>query len=70
MPLRSGRSQAAISQNIATEIDAGKPRKQAIAIAENVARRGKSGKAKRKRKSVSSRDGLGAYAKGLKFIGG
>jgi 8-oxo-dGTP pyrophosphatase MutT (NUDIX family) len=33
MPLRSGRSKAALSQNIATEVRAGKPPKQAEAIA-------------------------------------
>ena len=38
MPLESGSSQATISKNIATERRAGKPEKQAIAIAENKAR--------------------------------
>ena len=33
MPLKSGKSKAAISHNIATEIKAGKPKDQAIAIA-------------------------------------
>ena len=33
MPLRSGKSQKVISQNIATEMHHGKPQKQAIAIA-------------------------------------
>jgi hypothetical protein len=33
MPLVEGNSQAAVSANIRTEIAAGKPRKQAIAIA-------------------------------------
>jgi hypothetical protein len=33
MPLRQGKSQKAISDNIKTEIKAGKPQKQAIAIA-------------------------------------
>jgi len=33
MPLKSGSSRAAVSSNIRTEIAAGKPRKQAIAIA-------------------------------------
>ena len=42
MPLAKGSSQAAISRNIATEIRAGKPPKQAAAIAYNVA--GKSRK--------------------------
>lgn len=33
MPLKSGKSKKVISQNIKTEMDAGKPQKQAIAIA-------------------------------------
>ena len=37
MPLEKGSSQATISKNIATERAAGKPEKQAIAIAERVA---------------------------------
>ncbi len=47
MPLKKGKSKKVISQNIATEIKAGKPQKQAIAIAMNEA--GKS-KAKSKKK--------------------
>lgn len=38
MPLLKGKSQAVISKNIATERRAGKPEKQAVAIAENTAR--------------------------------
>ena len=33
MPLRKGKSRAVVSQNIETEIAAGKPQKQAVAIA-------------------------------------
>ena len=39
MPLIQGGSRKAISQNIATEVSAGKPQKQAVAIALNTARR-------------------------------
>lgn len=39
MPLTKGSSRAAIGQNIKTEEAAGKPKKQAIAIALNTARR-------------------------------
>lgn len=44
MPLKKGKSQATVSQNIKTEIAAGKPQKQAVAIALDTARR--SGKKK------------------------
>lgn len=33
MPLKKGKSKAIVSANIATEIRAGKPKKQAVAIA-------------------------------------
>lgn len=33
MPLDPGKSKAAFSHNVATEVDAGKPQKQAVAIA-------------------------------------
>ena len=33
MPLKSGTSKAVVSQNIRTEIAAGRPQKQAVAIA-------------------------------------
>ena len=39
MPLKPGKSRAAVSSNIKTEIAAGKPQKQAVAIALNVARK-------------------------------
>jgi hypothetical protein len=45
MPLKSGSSRKTISANIRTEMRAGRPQKQAIAIAMS-----KAGKARRKRK--------------------
>lgn len=44
MPLVKGSSRKAISRNIKTEMSAGKPQKQAVAIALNTARRSKKGK--------------------------
>ena len=38
LPLKQGTSRAAMSQNIRTEMQAGKPQKQATAIAYSVAR--------------------------------
>jgi ribonucleotide monophosphatase NagD (HAD superfamily) len=49
MPLKKGKGRAAVSANIETEIKAGKPHKQAVAIALNVA-----GKAKKPSKKAST----------------
>lgn len=44
MPLKSGKSRKVISANIKTEMAAGKPQKQAVAIALASAKRGRPGK--------------------------
>src|SRR5665213_3081571 len=44
MPLLKSRSKKAMSKNIATEMDAGKPQKQSIAIAYSVMKRAKKKK--------------------------
>ena len=48
MPLMKGKSKAAVSANIKTEMAAGRPQKQAVAIAMNTA--GKSRKRMRGKK--------------------
>lgn len=48
MPLNKSKSKAAVKQNIRTEIAAGRPQKQAVAIALSVQRRGKKSGRKRK----------------------
>lgn len=44
MPLKKGSSRATVSKNIKAEMDAGKPQKQAVAIALETARRSKGKK--------------------------
>lgn len=48
MPLKKGKSQGAISQNISELVKSGRPIKQAIAIAETTARGGKKKPGKKK----------------------
>jgi hypothetical protein len=50
MPLKQGSSRKIISENIKTEMAAGRPQKQAVAIALNTARESKK---KEKRKILS-----------------
>jgi hypothetical protein len=49
MPLKKGSSNKVVSQNIRTEMEHGKPQKQAIAISLNQAGRSKKTSAKKSR---------------------
>lgn len=49
MPLIKSKSKAAFSSNVAAEMDAGKPQKQAVAIAYSVKRKAGGKDPKRKR---------------------
>ncbi len=55
MPLRRGKSRADVTSNIRTEMAAGKPQKQAVAIALNTARRGRKTKHRSRTKRRTKR---------------
>ena len=60
MPLNKGKSRAAVSENISTEMHAGMPQKQAVAVALNTARKAgaRIPKAKRKHARRMARRGM------------
>lgn len=64
MPLKKGKSQKAISDNIKTEMKSGKPHKQAVAVAMKTAKMKNGGEVRRVKKKIR---GGGAATKGLGF---
>jgi len=67
VPLQKGSSRKAVSANIKTEMAAGKPQKQAVAIALSTARGGKSRSSKgamtSKKKAAAKSTGTGRRTK-------
>lgn len=57
MPLKGGSSRAAFSQNVKTEMAAGKPQRQAVAIAYSEARRTGKGREPTVDQLASRKDG-------------
>lgn len=68
MPLKTGSSRAAFEQNIKTEMAAGKPQKQAVAIAYAQKRRGKGIRRRSNPRKNPLRQAVGAdFAPGREY---